>query len=184
MVQWDHLHLVRWICVGVGNVQTATEYCANYCHIIPLKHNSNTVHSVSAVTRTKWLTPDTNSLPPDCQRLVILLHIINVKTLWANFSPQMPLARPALPVPHRLKQFFFSHSLYLLSSLSSQIEAGNWERKAERERGENEKPLAAGPPAYFFLLNCLTRCRKYSPLHLLPTQLIRPEDPHRPSNPQ
>lgn len=158
MVEWDNLHLVRWTCVGVGNVQTDTEYCVNYCHIISLKHSSNTVHQISAVTRTKWSTPDTNSLLPDPQSLVILFHMKkkNVKTVWANFSPHihhMALAGPALPIPHRLKQFF-SPILYISSSHSqSQIEAGNWERKAERERGENEKPLTVGPPAYFLLLN-------------------------------
>ncbi len=173
--QWDHLHLVRWACVGVGNVQTTTEYCANYRHVIPLKHNSNTVHPVSAITRTKWSTQDTNSLLPDSQRLVILFHIRNVKTLWANFSPHIyhkPLAGPALLVPPGLN-LFLSRVLYISSHHSwSQIEAGNW------ERGENEKPLTAGPPAYVFLLNRfrLTRYRKYSPLHLLAIQLIRPED--------
>ncbi len=164
----------------------------NTVQIITTSFPSNTTvilfTSVSAVTRTKSSTPDTNSLLPDSQRLVILFHIRNVKTLWANFSPHIyhkPLAGLHclfLPV-----WTIFSPVLYISSQHSrSQIEAGNWERKAERERGENEKPLTAGPPAYFLLLNRfrLTRCRKYSPLHLLPTQLIRPEDPHRPSNPQ
>ncbi len=131
-VQWDHLHLVRWACVGVGNVQTTTEYCANYRHVIPLKHNSNTVHPVSAITRTKWTTQDTNSLLPDSQRLVILFHIRNVKTLWANFSPHIyhkPLARPALLVPPGLNSISLSRSLYLLSSLV----ITNWGRKLIEE---------------------------------------------------
>lgn len=95
----------------------------------------------------------------------------------------MALAGPALPVPHRLKQFFLPFSISPLLTRNHKLKQ-EIERKAEIERGENEKPLTVGPPAYFLLLNrfWLSRCRKYSPFHLLPTQLIRPEDPHRPSN--
>lgn len=145
--------------------------------------NITAVRSISAITRAKWSTPDTNSLLAVSRRLVILFR--NKMSKYQEPTPAHTSHGSRWASTACSSQIETVFSLYSYISFPHsrwQIEAGNWERE---ERG-NEKHLAVGPPAYFLLLNrfWLILRRKYSLLRLLPTQLIRPEDAHRLSNPQ
>lgn len=143
MVEWDNLHLVRWTCVGVGNVQTDTEYCVNYCHIISLKHSSNTVHQISAVTRTKWSTPDTNSLLPDPQSLVILFHMKKKMSKQCELTSAHTYITWLSPGQHCLfltdwNNFFLPFSISPLLTRNHKLRQ-EIERGRQKERGEKMK---------------------------------------------